>query len=108
MRGGEKMSIAKMKAREKVKRQEREKAEVIRRKIDKDKEKADAEAQALARKKAEEISKQPQQPKLKKIRHLFREDKVEQKKKEGWKVIGQDVNRATGVPADLVLMEKDA
>jgi sucrose-6-phosphate hydrolase SacC (GH32 family) len=49
-------------------------------------------------------SKQPE----KTTRHLFREDKVEQKKKEGWKVAGQDVNRATGVPADLVLMEKDA
>jgi len=62
----------------------------------------------MAKKKAKE--KQPvehKQPK-EKIQHLFREDRVEQKKREGWKVIGQDVNRATGVPADLVLMEKDA
>ena len=42
------------------------------------------------------VKKQP-----KGIRYLFRKDKVEQKKKEGWKLIS-----ITGMANELALMEK--
>ena len=42
------------------------------------------------------------------IQHLFHVNKVEQKKREGWKVVRPHTDRHQqgGLPTDLVLMEK--
>lgn len=50
----------------------------------------------------------PQQPKRKKIiQHLFRTERVEEKKKQGWEIVGQAIDKRTGVPDDIVLMQKE-
>ena len=48
-----------------------------------------------------------QQPKQKKaVQHLFRVERVEDKQKEGWRIVGRNIDKRTGVPDDIVLMEK--
>lgn len=57
---------------------------------------------------AKKKTKKEQQPKQKKmVRHLFRRDRVEQKQKEGWKIVPVIKGHFRDELADVILMEKE-
>lgn len=103
--------IARVKAREKEAKELREKQDVIRDKVNKEKEKKDLKESA-ARKEAE-AAKIKLVVKPKKTQRLVAERNMDRLKAEGWKVVKEDVRDEHGKVlgartnmSDLTLMEK--